>query len=209
MQLRLNAPRLTELTLDLVHIRTIPHPTTLQQITKLKVEITTYHLATYRDVLKNCPLLTDCSIVISPKMKNMQWNIGQFTITLSHLKTFSIEANLAMVTLLSQINTPALQVLNIFMPPYATVKASSLLPFIQKSPTIMHIAATGVNVPREQENFEHDIKFTHPDIFITWKQTNKITRLIYQEEYISGSDTEPDFMDRVLEADEEGWESEE
>ena len=207
VQLTLKAPRLTELTLNSAHIRTIPHSQTLQQITKLKIEIITYHLSTYHNILKACPLLTDCFIAISQKIKDMVWKAGQFAVTLSHLKILSIEANLAMVALLSKIDTPALQVLNISVPLDSKVKATSLLPFIQRAPTIGHIAATGVHITKEQDNFEHNIKFTHPDIVIIWKETKRIQRIIYQEEYISGNDTEPDFMEDSQDQGEMGWES--
>jgi len=207
VQLTLNAPRLTELTLNSAHVRTIPHPQTLQQITKLKIEIITYHLSTYHNILKACPLLTDCSIAISQKIKDMVWNAGQLAVTLSHLKILSIEANLAMVALLFKIDAPALQILNISVPLDSKVKASSLLPFIQRSPNVGHIVAIGVHVTKERENFEHEIKFTHPDIVIIWKETKKIQRIIYQEEYISGNDTEPDFMEDSNDQEEMGWDS--
>lgn len=194
----LRAPRLQELTLDSVLPRTILHRDTLRQITKLNMDINTDHLHTYHDALNACTQLMECSIAISQKIRRRVPNTPDNVITLPCLIRLSIELNPAMVSLLSNVDAPALHELNISICLGAQVKAVSLMPFICTCVAIQHIALKGVNVTKEQEMFERDIRSTHPDVFVTWKDAEKIPRIIYQDTYISGSDTEPDFTQHPL-----------
>lgn len=179
--------------LDLVLPRTILHYDTLRQITQLNIDVNTNHLHTYHDVLNACPQLIECCITTSQKIRSRIPNRPKNMITLPCLIYLSIKLNAAMVLLLSNVDAPALQVLNVSICLGAQVKAMSLIPFICKCVTIEHIAFKGVNVTKEQEKFEHDIRSTHPDVFITWKDAKKIQRIIYQGKYTSSSDTEPEF----------------
>lgn len=113
-----------------------------------------------------------------------------------------------MVLLLSNVDAPALHVLNVSIGLGAQVNAMSLIPFIRKCVAIEHIALKGVHVTKEQGMFERDIRSTHPDVLITWKEAKKITRIIYQEKYTSGSDTEPEFTQHPLNWEEMVWETE-
>lgn len=207
LRVTLKAPRLQTLTLDSAQPRSIPHRDTLQHITKLNMDLHTNHLYTYHNILTACPLLAECSIAIRQPILRIVENTPENTITLSHLTTLSIEVTPPMLSLLDIMCTPGLQVLNISMHLGSKVKADSLLPFISKSPTLVHIDLTGINVMEDEKQFEHNIRSIHPDVFIDWKNAKRIPRIIYREKYISGSDTELEFTEDVLQWEEILWET--
>jgi hypothetical protein len=188
----LRTPRLTELNLNSVQPRTILHDDTLRQITKLRVDLNTQHLSIYHNLLKACPLLTDCTIAINYKIKDTIPEEPENIITLSHLITLSIEMNPPAPMLLSHIHAPALETLKVTLPPRRDTTARALIPFIRNTPSILQFIAAGFNVTREQKNFDHDIKFSHPNLSTSWINTNKIPQPLFRLEYDSGSETEPD-----------------
>ena len=111
--------------------------------------------------------------------------------TLPHLTTLSINMHIKTTTLLSKINTPVLS--NLHISNKTKLKVTSLTPFIHKTPAILQINVTGHKVTQEQQEFDHNIKFTHPKTITNWINNPEIKNIKYSQNNGYGSDTDIDF----------------
>lgn len=189
--INLNAPKLTSLTLNSIQPRNIPHEMNLKHITNLKMDLNTYQLSEYYNLLKKCPQLVKCNITIRYNVRNLD---RVEKIILPHLTTLCIDMHKRMPNLLSRLTTPALSTLYISKNPYVDLKVASFIPFIHNTPSVLQINVTGYNVTQEQKDFDHNIKFSHPNTTTNWTDSNPaIPKLKYHRTIKCDNNTDVEY----------------
>jgi hypothetical protein len=197
----LQAPKLVDLSLYETHPHHMLGDPILLQITTLQLHLNTLRLTHYLDFLRSCLNLIKCTITICGFPRGISGQEGT-EVVLPHLTHLTIDMHSSISGLLYYVSAPALQVLNVSKLPIKNLKICPLLPFVHKTTSLLEIHITGLEVTKEQNDFDRFIQTSHPHTITTWKDTRKRPRFHFETDD-SGSETELDSLQQYASGPEE------